>query len=72
MIIWFAVSHSSKVDFETEVYIVQKGDTLWDIARRTFDGNINQGIYIIRNLNNLETSVIYPGQRLIVPAKGGE
>ena len=45
-----------------KVYIVQPGDTLWDIARK------NEGLDIekLKKLNNLKSSQIKPGQKLIV------
>ncbi len=43
-------------DFE---YVVQRGDTLSDIARRS-----NIGVNLLRQLNRLEGDHIYPGQRL--------
>jgi membrane-bound lytic murein transglycosylase D len=45
-----------------KVYIVQPGDTLWDIARK------NKGLDIdkIKLLNNLKSSSIKPGQKLII------
>ena len=45
-----------------KVYIVQPGDTLWDIARE------NEGLDIdkIKQLNNLKSANIKPGQKLIL------
>jgi spore coat assembly protein SafA len=45
------------------IYIVQKGDTLWKIAKRynvTLDA-------IIKANNITNPDLIYPGQRLIIP-----
>ena len=44
------------------LYIVQPGDTLWDISRKF------QGLTIekIKTLNNLKTNKLKPGQKLIV------
>jgi LysM repeat protein len=43
-------------------YIVQPGDTLWDIAWR-FGTNIET----LKALNNLQTETIYPGQLIYLP-----
>lgn len=43
-------------------YIVQKGDSLWSIAKR-----FNVGINEIKNANNLTSSLISVGQQLIIP-----
>jgi len=45
-----------------KTYIVQPGDTLWDISKKL------QGVTIekIKSLNNLKSSKLQPGQKLIV------
>lgn len=46
----------------TKTYLVQPGDTLWDISRK-FEGlSIDQ----LKNLNELESNKIKPGQRLLI------
>ena len=44
-------------------YVVQKGDTLWEIAKK------NNGISIwkIKSLNNLETDKLMPGTKILLP-----
>jgi membrane-bound lytic murein transglycosylase D len=44
------------------VYIVQPGDTLWDIARK-FEG---LSVEKIKTLNNLKSNTLQPGQRLVI------
>ncbi len=53
----------------TEDYVVRSGDTLWDIAEgRTTEGQDVRGtITSIRRLNDLESSMIQPGEVLVVP-----
>jgi membrane-bound lytic murein transglycosylase D len=46
----------------SKTYIVQPGDTLWDITRK-FDGLT---VEKLKNLNNLRNGKIQPGQKLIV------
>jgi len=49
-------------------YRVQPGDTLWSIAVRTFPGDPREGIWELRERNDLDTSTIVPGQVLVLPA----
>jgi len=48
----------------TEIYVVESGDNLSDIARRY--GTTPD---VLMELNNLESTTIYPGDKLIVPKK---
>ncbi len=43
-------------------YTVQKGDSLWQIARQ-----FNTTVEKIKKANNLSKNTIYPGQKLIIP-----
>jgi LysM repeat protein len=54
---------------ETVVYVVQKGDTLWSIAKETGFENldIREIVHRIKQLNNLDSSTISPGDVLIIP-----
>lgn len=45
---------------------VSYGDTLWSIAKE-LDGNINENIFNIQKINNLENCNIYEGQKLLIP-----
>ena len=45
---------------------VSYGDTLWSIAKK-LDGNINENIFNIQKINNLENCNIYEGQTLLIP-----
>lgn len=47
---------------EGQQYIVQPGDTLWDISRK-FEG---LSIEKLKTLNNLKSNTLKPGQRLIL------
>ena len=52
---------------EVEVVTVDPGDTLWDIAAAATDGNVGAMVAEIRDLNSLDSSMVYAGQELRVP-----
>ena len=53
----------SKKQLIQNEYIVQKGDTLWDIAQK----HNGVSIWKIKSLNNLETDNLKPGTKLVIP-----
>lgn len=54
----------------TEAYLVQPGDTLWSIADRTAGDtdDVRVVVYEIRDMNDLASSALQPGQVLQLPA----
>jgi nucleoid-associated protein YgaU len=65
------LSHVQAKDFaeagELKVWIVRKGDTLWNIAKlHRGQTEIRKYIYQIQKLNDID-SIIYPGQKLMLP-----
>lgn len=51
----------------TETVMVRSGDTLWSIASERCDGDVRPCIALIKKINDLDSSDIYPGQQLTVP-----
>ena len=56
----------------TADYRVRSGDTLWSIAEYVGPdhADVRAVIAEIRDLNDLESSLIRPGQNLLVPVEG--
>ena len=56
----------AKAKVETEEYVVSAGDTLWSIAceYKKTGQDVREYIYELRQLNNLNDCIIYPGQVL--------
>ena len=48
-------------------YIVRPGDTLWSIAERSYGGDPREGVWRLRERNDLVSALIAPGQRLVLP-----
>jgi len=55
-------------DSESEMYVVQKGDTLWAIATATYgDGNRYPEIFEANKPMLTDPDLIFPGQVLRIP-----
>ena len=49
---------------------VENGDSLWNLIQEynpQYNGNMNEAIYFVKKLNNLDTSGLYGGQVLQIP-----
>ncbi len=69
-----AESESAAVDAPTGIdYTVRRGDTLWDIASDHVAPGDDVRVLVdeIRRHNDLGSSVIIPGQILLIPISGG-
>ncbi|MEI6689399.1 MAG: LysM peptidoglycan-binding domain-containing protein [Thermoleophilia bacterium] len=53
---------------EPQTYIVQPGDSLWNIAEHTSAGDPRDMVGRIEELNHLSSSTIQAGQTLLLPA----
>ena len=51
-------------NFAKNEYIIQKGDTLWDIAQK----HEGMSVWKIKSLNNLESDNLKPGTKIILPS----
>jgi len=50
--------------------LVQRGDTLWQLADKYCDGkNTRKKVDKIKKINNMETSDIYIGTELVIPSE---
>lgn len=51
-----------------QVVVVRDGETLWQIAKsHNNESDIREFIHQIKKLNKLEHSLIYPGQKIMIP-----
>ncbi len=69
--IWLAAGSAAtgeSGEAQVDVVTVAPGDTLWDIAAdATAGGDVRSMMEEIRELNALDSSVVYSGQDLLVP-----
>ena len=61
----------NQANIKTEKVTVNNGDTLWNLARRYYDSNtdLRKVIFDIKEINNMSTSDIRPGQQIKIPLK---
>ena len=59
---------STNIDFyDNSTYRVTKGDSLWGIGMKFGKTNIEEFLFETKKVNNLENSVIFEDQILIIP-----
>jgi hypothetical protein len=51
-----------------QAYLVKPTDTLWSIAVKHYAGDPREGVWKLRERNQLPGTLVRPGQSLILPA----
>ena len=64
---WSVTTRSVESAGTAQVYVVQRGDTLWSIASERYAGDPREGIWKLQQRNHLVGTTISPGQRLVLP-----
>jgi len=57
-------------DLDTKEYVVMRGETLWSIAEDLYseeNSDIQKIIFDIKDVNNMNDSIVYEGQVINVP-----
>jgi LysM repeat protein len=49
------------------IHVVRPGETLWSIAGQAYGGNAQSHVEAIAHASHLESALIVPGQRLVLP-----
>lgn len=65
-----AVTAAAPAEPEPQYYVIEKGDTLWAIARKFLgNGNRYPEIFEANKEVIIDPDKIFPGQKIIIPAK---
>ena len=68
LLLWALFAGETGAEGPERHYRVKPGDTLWSIAERSFAGDPREGVWELRERNELESAVIVPGQVLVLPS----
>jgi LysM repeat protein len=66
VVLWAALARSSDASGPERTYVVRATDTLWSIAATGYS-DPRKGVWEIRERNDLEGTLIVPGQVLVLP-----
>ena len=67
LVAWVGFVHPSEATSPARVYVVEPGDTLWEVAARHYAGDPREAVWRVQEANDLEGVVLHPGQRLTLP-----
>jgi LysM repeat protein len=67
LLLWSAAAARSESAGPPRAYTVQPHDTLWSIAAANYAGDPREGIWKLRERNDIAGGLIRPGQRLVLP-----
>jgi hypothetical protein len=68
VVLWALFAGETGAGGPERQYRVQTGDTLWSIAERTFPGDPREGVWELKERNDLASATIVPGQVLVLPS----
>jgi len=68
VVLWALFAGETGAGGPEQQYRVQAGDTLWSIAVRTFPGDPREGVWELKERNDLASATIVPGQVLVLPS----
>jgi hypothetical protein len=70
-VVWAVFVHDSEGAGPERAYIVRPTDTLWAIAVAQYDGDPREAVWRIRERNGLRSTLLRPGERLVLPRGAG-
>ena len=69
VVVAFSVVRTSTGAGHERRYVVRPADTLWTIAATHYGGDPREGVWRLRERNGLESTLLRPGQRLVLPRR---
>ncbi len=66
-----ALARPSSGSGPEERYVVRAGDTLWELASDRYSGDPREGVWRIRERNDLQGTSLQAGMVLYLPATAG-
>jgi hypothetical protein len=66
-----AAARPSSGSAAEERYVVRAGDTLWELAAERYGGDPREGVWLIRERNDLRGAALPVGTILYLPAEAG-
>ena len=67
IVAWAVIVRPTEGAAPARVYVVQRGDTLWSVAARHYEGDLRRAVWRLQERNDLDGSLLEPGQRLRLP-----
>jgi LysM repeat protein len=67
VVLWAVLARSSAATGPERHYVVRPTDTLWSIAERHYTGDPRAGVWELQQRNGLSSTVIAPGEVLVLP-----
>ena len=67
VLLWAVLARNSGAGSTPQHHTVRAGETLWSIAAARYGGDPREGVWKVREANDLATSTIVPGERLLLP-----
>ena len=68
LVLWAVLVRPSEGAGREQVYVVRPTDTLWSIAAARYAGDPRAAVWEIQQRNGLDSTLLVPGQRLVLPS----